>query len=176
MTGVKRSLNVRTLTVCAMLLAVAVILGFFKIPISNVAEIRLQFLPVACGGMLFGPVAGAILGGLTDILGFIVKPTGPYFPGFTVSGIVQGVIYGFILYKKSVSVKRIFAAQLIDTIIISLILNPIWLMVLYNQGFKAVFAARIIKVIIMLPINTVLLTVILKAADAAARRYILPDR
>ena len=44
------------LTVSAMLLALSVILGFFKIPLTQTSEIRLQFLPVAIEGALFGPL------------------------------------------------------------------------------------------------------------------------
>ncbi len=153
----KKLRDLRVLTACAMLLAVSAIFGFFKIPLSDVAEIRLQFLPVACAGMLFGAPAGALVGGLSDILCYIIKPTGPFFPGFTISAVIQGMIYGFILYNKPLSLKRVILAQIIDTVIISLILNPIWLMILYNNAFAAVFSARLIKVAVMLPINTALL-------------------
>lgn len=149
------------LTTSAMLLALSVILGFFKIPISQVSEIRLQFLPVAAEGILFGPLYGGILGGMSDILCYIVRPTGAFFPGFTVSAIIQGIIYGLIL-RKNQSLGRIITASAIDTVIVSLILNPIWLMILYGNSFIVVFAGRIIKVLVMFPINTVLIIVISK--------------
>ncbi len=153
----KKFKDIRVLTVCAMLLAISAIFGFFKIPLSDVAEIRLQFLPVACAGMLFGAPAGALVGGLSDILCYIVKPTGPFFPGFTISSIIQGMIYGFILYNKPLSLKRVIMAQIADTVVISLILNPVWLMILYNNAFGVIFVSRLVKVAVMLPINTVLL-------------------
>ena len=156
--------NVRVLTTVGMLLAISVVLGFFKLPITELVELRFQFLPVACAGMLFGPVTGALMGGLSDILCYIVRPTGPFFPGFTISAVIQGIIYGSMLHKN-VTLKRIIAAQLLDTVIVSLILNPIWLSILYGQGFIAVFAARIIKSIVMFPINTILLAAVLKPAQ-----------
>ena len=159
---------VRRLTVSAMLLAISVIFGFFKIPLSQVSEIRLQFLPVAVEGMLFGPLYGGILGGLSDILCYIVRPTGAFFPGFTLSAILQGVIYGLIL-KKDQGLVRILIAQGLDTVLVSLILNPLWLMILYGNGFIEFFTARIIKVLIMFPINVVLLAVVI----APSRRFIL---
>ena len=149
------------LTISAMLLALSVIFGFFKIPLSQVSEVRLQFLPVAAEGMLFGPLYGGILGGLSDILCYIVRPTGAFFPGFTISAIIQGVIYGLLL-RKNQSLGRILATQALDTVIISLILNPIWLMMLYGNSFVVIFMERIIKVLIMLPINTALLTAVVK--------------
>ncbi len=167
----KKFKSIRVLTTCAMLLAVSAIFGFFKIPISDVAEIRLQFLPVACAGMLYGAPAGALVGGLSDILCYIVKPTGPFFPGFTISSIIQGMIYGFILYNKPLSLKRVIMAQLMDTLVVSLILNPIWLMILYNNAFSVVFFSRIVKVAVMLPINTALLMGVL----SIVRKLPVPD-
>ncbi|MCR5775620.1 MAG: folate family ECF transporter S component [Lachnospiraceae bacterium] len=163
--------TIQRLTISAMLLAISVIFGFFKIPLSQVSEIRLQFLPIAVEGMLFGPMYGGILGGLSDILCYIVRPTGAFFPGFTLSAIIQGVIYGLIL-KKDQSFKRIIAAQALDTIIVSLILNPVWLMMLYGNGLIPIFTGRIVKVIIMFPINTILLTAIVRPASGFAKAHL----
>ena len=160
------------LTVSAMLLALSVILGFFKIPLTQTSEIRLQVLPVAIEGVLFGPLYGGILGGLSDILCFIVRPTGAFFPGFTVSAILQGVIYGVVL-RRSQTVPRIIAAQTIDCILVSLILTPIWLMLLYGNAFIPIFVGRLPKVLIMFPINVILLSLVIGASRRFIRR---PDR
>ncbi len=168
----KKLRDTKVLTTCAMLLAIAVIFGFFKIPISDVAEIRLQFLPVALSGMLFGPAVGGVIGGLTDVLGFLVKPTGPFFPGFTITGIIQGALYGFMLRKKELSIKRIVVTQLLDTLVVSVILNTVNLSILYGQGIMAVLGARIIKTVVMLPVNILLLTVVLRAGGNVYKRII----
>ncbi len=164
--------DTKVLTICAMLLAIAVILGFFKIPISDVAEIRLQFLPVALSGMLFGPAVGGVIGGLTDVLGFLVKPTGPFFPGFTITGIIQGALYGLMLYKKEPTLKRIIVTQLFETLAADIILTTINLSILYGQGIFAVLGARIIKIAVMLPVNILLLTVVLRAGGNMYKRII----
>jgi ECF transporter S component (folate family) len=158
----KSKTALQRLTVSAMLLAVSVVFGFFKIPITQTSEIRLQFLPVALEGMLFGPLYGGILGGLSDILCYLVRPTGAFFPGFTISAILQGIIYGGVL-KKSQSIPRIVAAQAADCILVSLILNPIWLMMLYGNGFIPIFIGRLPKVLIMFPVNIALLVVVTRA-------------
>lgn len=160
---------IQRMTISAMLLALSVILGFFKIPLSQVSEIRLQFLPVAAEGILFGPLYGGILGGLSDILCYIVRPTGAFFPGFTISSIVQGLIYGIILHKDR-SRSRILIAVALDTVIVSLILNPLWLMMLYGNSFIVIFIQRIVKVLIMLPINALLLMAVARLLSASAIR------
>ena len=159
---------IQRLTISAMLLAISVIFGFFKIPLSQVSEIRLQFLPVAMEGMLFGPLYGGIVGGLSDILCYIARPTGPFFPGFTISAVIQGIIYGLILNKEQ-SLGRVLIAQAVDTIIVSLILNPIWLMMLYGNAFIPMFISRLPKVLIMYPVNIALLM----AVTRPGRKYIM---
>ena len=73
-------MNTKTLTVAAMLTAVGIVLGFFKLPINQLIEIRFGSIPIALAGMMFGPGVAGVVGALTDIGGYLVKPTGPFFP------------------------------------------------------------------------------------------------
>lgn len=155
--------NVRVLTVSAFLVAIATVLGFFKVPITELIEIRFQYLPIAVGGAMFGPAVGGVIGMLADVLGYLVKPTGAFFPGFTISSILSGIIYGLFFYKKRITVPRIIAAELTETIICSLVINSINLSILYGNAFSVVVATRLLKVLIMFPIDTIILTVVLKA-------------
>ena len=162
--------DIRVLTVSAMMLALATILGFLKIPVTELIELRFAYLPIACTGMLFGPAVGGIVGAMSDILGFIVKPTGPYFPGFTVTAAAAGVIYGLFLYGKEITWKRVAAAHFVRTIVVSFLLNPLWLSLLYGYGFWAVVAARLLKTVVMFPIETALLYFVLRPAREVSRR------
>ncbi len=155
--------NVRVLTVSAFLVAIATVLGFFKVPITELIEIRFQYLPIAVGGAMFGPAVGGVIGMLADVLGYLVKPTGAFFPGFTISSILSGIIYGLFFYKKRITVPRIIAAELTETIVCSLVINSINLSILYGNAFSVVVATRLLKVLIMFPIDTIILTVVLKA-------------
>ncbi len=155
--------NTKVLTSAAMLSAIGILLGFFKISISQIMEIRFGGLPIGVGSYLFGPAVGAVIGAIADIGGYIVKPTGPFFPGFTISAIVTGIIFGLVLHKKKVTIWRVFVAELIHTVIVNVILNGIWLTILYNNAFWAVLGSRLLKQIIMLPIQTAMLYVLLQA-------------
>jgi len=148
--------DLRVLTTAAMLAAIAVVLGFYKIPISNLIELRFQSFPIAISGALFGPVIGAIVGIIADVGGYLVKPTGPFFPGFTISSAITGIIYGIILHKKAQKwelLGRIAIATVINTVIVGLLLNTEWLSLLYGNPFTAVLISRLPKELIMLPIN-----------------------
>lgn len=147
--------NVKVLTTSALLVAIGIIIDFNRIVVSKTFEISFAFITLAIGGMLYGPVVAGFMGGISDILQYIVRPTGEFFPGFTLNAILSGVIYGIFLYKKEVTIKRVLLCQIVHDILISIILTPIWLNMLYGS---AIFALpRIIRFFVMLPIKVILI-------------------
>ncbi len=154
--------SVSTISVAGMLVAISVVLSFVKIVLSPVLEISFSFLPLASGGLLYGPVVGGIMGMLSDVLGYFVQPNGPFFPGFTLNAVISGALYGFFLYKKPVSLKRVIIVSALITILVNLLLNSLWLSMMYGKAFVVLLSARIIKNLVMFPVNTALLMVLLK--------------
>ena len=166
-------MNLRLLTTSSILVALGVVLSFFRIPISAVTEITLTCLPIAAGGYLFGPWVGMLIGALIDVCGFFIAPKGPFFPGFTISTALIGMIYGLFLYRewwdKNIRQQgllyagttglalRIIVAHLLKTVFISLLLNCFWLSVFYGMDFSAVFLASIPKEAINFPIEAFLI-------------------
>ncbi len=165
----KKLKDVHVLTTTALLVAIATVLGFLKVPITELVELRFAFLPIAVSGMMFGPAIGGIVGVLSDILGYLVRPTGAFFPGFTISTCVSGIIFALFFYKKELTVRRIIAAEVVETIIVSLVLNSINLSILYGTPFITVLSARLLKNAVMLPINTLLLIAIAGPVRRAIR-------
>lgn len=92
--------NVKNLVIVALLMGASFIVNFFTIQITPVLRLSLGFAVSSLIGMLFGPAVGGLCGGLSDIINYIIKPTGPFFPGFTISGILVGILYGIALYNK----------------------------------------------------------------------------
>ena len=154
--------NTKALTLSAMLLAVATVLGFVKIPLNQIIELRFTYLAYGIGGYVLGPVYGTLIGAFSDILAYVVKPTGGFFPGFTVSAALQGLIYGVTLRDHEVTLKRVMAVQVLVSVIISLGLNTLWLSMLYKLPFMATLTPRIIKTVVMCPIEAIILYLILK--------------
>jgi ECF transporter S component (folate family) len=159
-----------------MLIALSVILSFFTIQLSDVLKIGFSFIPLAMGGMLFGPAVGGVMGVVGDILGYFVKPSGPFFPGFTLNALITGAIYGFFFYRRPVTLRRCVLASLTVVIVINLLLNPLWLSILYGHAFIALVSVRIIKNIVMFPINTALLYASLRLLERAGIRSRLSAR
>ena len=91
--------KVRTITTASMFAAIGVILGAYTIQVGNYLKIGFSGIANQFVYYLFGPVVGCFYGGALDILKYLVKPTGAFFPGWTLSAMVAGVIYGCFFYK-----------------------------------------------------------------------------
>ncbi len=145
----------RNMVICGFMAALAVVLGYVaSIDIGPYIRIGFSGIPNRIVEFLFGPVIGCIFGGTLDILKFIIKPTGPFFFGFTFDAMLAGVIYGSFLYKKPVKLWRVFVAELLAKIIVNCFFNTLWISMLYGKGFIAILPARVIKNAVMLPIDT----------------------
>lgn len=154
--------NLKSMVMAAMLLAIAVVLGFFTLQLTEFIKIGFAYIANEFAGMMFGPVVGSLIGGMADILKYMVNPTGPFFPGFTISGLCGGLIYGMVLYKKPLSMKRVIAANTLVTILVNLLLNTYWLTLLYGNAYMALLPARIVKQLVMLPIEVIIFYAVAK--------------
>lgn len=151
----------RTITTAGLMLAIQMVLSSYGvIEVTDSLKISLAHLAVAPTAMLFGPVAASIQGALSDILGFLLKPTGPYFPGFTLSAALLGLIYGLLLYKTRRAPWQIIAARVIVCFLVNILLNTVFLTMLYGPSRLATLPLRALKNIIQLPIDCLLLSAV----------------
>lgn len=158
--------TVRCITLIAMFGAISIVLGYLTIMPVDTIKITFTFLPNEFVYYLFGPVVGVIYGAALDILTWFIRPTGPFFYGFTVSAVLTGLLYGSILYKRPISVKRILIANLIHLCTINLLLNTFWLTQLYGYSFMALLPMRALKAAIMFPVETAMLFAVIKGVEA----------
>lgn len=101
----------KVMAVAAMLIAIGVILGFFSVQLTEFIRIGFSGIPNELASMLFGPVVGGIMGGIGDILKFLIKPTGPYFFGYTLNAMLGPVIYGNFFLSSSDSIGKSRGSQ-----------------------------------------------------------------
>ena len=166
--------KVQAIAVCGIMGALAIVLGYVAtIRIGDYIRVGFSFLPNVIIDFLYGPVVGGIFGGVMDIVKYIMNPTGPFFPGFTISAIVGAVIYGIILYRQKVTILRVFMAQLLVKVVVNLMLNTVWLVMLYGYGLAAILLGRIISNAVMLPIDTVITFAVLTFVQKNIK-YLMP--
>ncbi|HHY82658.1 MAG TPA: folate family ECF transporter S component [Clostridiales bacterium] len=136
------------------------------VPIAGLPALRLSFgeIPLFLSSIILGPMYGAICGALADLLGFPINPQGPYFPGFTLSAALAGFLPGFMgkLVKKGWTWLSLTIVISITTIIISMILNTLWLSMMFDKAFLVLVPPRIIASLIMIPIYVIVIKLFLK--------------
>ena len=120
------------------------------------------FITVAFAACYLGIPEAMLVAGLGDFIGALIKPFGPYFVGFTATNVVLGLILGVFLYKKA-TVLKISAAVVTSKIVCSLILNTIWVSILYRGGldaFWAVFVTRVPFSAVMTVVEITLISIL----------------
>lgn len=160
--------RVTSITGCAMLTALNVAVGSMFIPISPTLRIGFSSIFAGVSGMIYGPVITGIAGIIADSLKYIVRPDGSYFPGFAINEFLTGMIYGCFFYKKEITLIRVILARLCITVFINLILTSLWLNMMYQSPLFT--TVRLIKNVVMFPIDVALLYSALKAAQRIKNR------
>ncbi len=163
-----KRLNVRTLIQVAMLIAIEIVLSRFCSITTPIMKIGLGFVPIAVCGMLYGPIWAGAAGGVADVIGAVLFPSGPFFPGFTVSAILTGVIFGMLLRRDETGWARLSLAVVLNTLGVSLCLNTYWLTHLWGTPFLVLLPTRVVQALIMIPIQFTLLQLIRQPV----RRYL----
>ncbi len=149
----------KILTTTSLFIALNLVLNQITVPIGPTIEIGFAFLPIAVLAYLYGPFNAGISAAIADVLGFLLRPSGFFFPGFTLNALLMGIIFGIFLHRKKITLQRIAFTVLLETIIVSIVLTPIWLNIMYETPLVTI--PRIIKSAILYPINVGLLYIVL---------------
>ncbi len=150
----KQKFTTRTLTTLAMLIAIEVILSrFLSINAWNI-KIGFGFVPVVIAAILCGPLAGGIVGALSDFIGAVLFPIGTYFPGFTLTSFLMGLVFGLFLYKKQGWLQGLTAVG-INQFILGLFLNTFWISVLYGSPYVPLLATRVFQSILLTAVQLI---------------------
>lgn len=172
LSSLSRLKETKVLTFCGMMGALAVVLGYVAtIKVGQYIRIGFSGLPNQVVDYLFGPWIGAIFGGAMDVIKWFASGDGNFFPGFTITAMLGAVIYGFFLYKKPVKVLNVVLSQLVVKIVCNIILNTLWLNMLYGQAIAAILPGRLLSNAIMLPIDSFIMFVMLNLVNKVIRPY-----
>ena len=128
-------MTARTLAYCALLAAISVVLARLIIPMPNVTtRFSLEAVPIFMAGMLFGPVAGGLVGFTADAVGCLFSGFG-YNPIFCVPPILYGVFGGVFRrwLGKGVTLPRLLASMLPPVIMGSILWQSAALAFIYNS-------------------------------------------
>lgn len=139
--------NIKTVVVLALLIAVEIVLSrLLSISLQNL-KLGFSFLVVAFAAREYGVFGGVAVGGLSDLVGALLLPIGPYFPGFTLTAALMGAVYGICL--KRANVKKIVLAQVINNFVLGMLLNSFWISLLYGSPFLSLLPLRALQAAIL---------------------------
>ena len=169
MNNVNKKNLTKQLCALALLIAVGVVLGRL-VPVLSVwnTKIEFSFVAVMLAACIAGPVGGLVTGALIDFIGAILLPTGPYFPGFTATAALTGLVFGLLLYKKC-NIGRIVISVLSTQIVCGFLLNTLFISILYTKAFTALLVTRAIQVVVMSVIEIVFAELVLDRAKLVQR-------
>lgn len=154
----------RVLCASAALAALFVALYALKLQLTPQLRITFTFIPLAVCGWLFGPVPAMIVGAVGDIVGSLLFPQGAYFPGFTITSVLSGLIFGIFLYKKESlnTIMNIAISKFLISALLNVLLNSLWLSIITSKGYIFHLLQHLIKNIAVLPIEIILLIVVFR--------------
>ena len=66
------------------------------------------------------------------------------------------MLYGCFLYRRPLSLRRVLAAELAVSVVCNMLLGTLWLTMMYEKGFLALLPMRVLKNLIMWPVNSMI--------------------
>lgn len=163
--GIKK---VKNLVGTSLFVAMNAALGYLKIVVvPKILEISFSSLALAACAYTYGPIMAGLAGIICDNVKYFLNPSGPYMPLFGLNEFLTGFIYGLFFYKKEITIPRVCIARLVIVLLINMVLTPLWLHILYGKAFIVLVQARILKNVLMYPIDVFLLYTVLKATKRA---------
>ena len=163
-----RDLVVKRIAYLGILVALNVVftrLFSVRIALGGVEGIRLGIggLPVIMAGILFGPIAGGVVGAIGDVTGFLISPMGAYMPHFTLSAALTGIIPALVIkyvFNKQFSLSRALIAIGTGQTITSVILVPYFLNNLFGHPLETTIIPAAVGQAISIPLYAFLILVL----------------
>lgn len=164
----------------ALLLATFIILDRLLTINTQFLAINLSLIPIMLAGMILGWRYATLVGALGDLIGAIFWPFGAYFPGFTISVGLSGLIFGLFLHqtpnkeKKHFKIKA-FVSTAIVLIFINLLLNALWLNIMYGKAYTYYLGIRVVAQAVTFPIYVGTIILLEKALKNPIRKYLYKE-
>lgn len=159
----------RQMTLASMLIALQVVLGKFSVGDPNILKVSLGFMATALIGYFLGPWIGGLSMVVSDLISNTILSSGTlFFPGYTFSAFVSGVIAGLFLYNQKVTWQRSLVYEFFQILISNVIFGTLWIYLMSlsssstGRTFMALLAIRLPKEIISWPIEGLIIFLILR--------------
>ena len=162
--------NPKTLVFAALIIALRVIVKMFKIPLAAGLSLAFDCYVNSLGSIIYGPVVALFVGAISDTLGCILFPTGPYFLPFMFVEMSSSVIFALFLWRRKISVGRVLISKFTVNMFCNIFLTSLFMKWMYiylvdpkGTTYNVINLVRIGKNLVLFPIESVLIVIILGA-------------
>ena len=166
-----RNFTVRPLVFAGVFIALTILFTYVFSIQTPFLRLSFGFLPIAVYASMFGPLQGGIMAMAADILGTALFSPGLYFPGFTLSSFLTGMICGYFLRQRPLSFMQICIPFLMIFLIVDLGLNTLWLTILYHKAASLFFLSRLATNTFCLPVHIGLFYMVYRPLAIFLPRY-----
>ena len=166
----------KSLAICALFVALRIAVKSLRIYIiPGVLQVGFDFVVNSIGSMLFGPILALIGGLISDTVGAVLFPSGPYFFPYALIEMSSGFIFALFLYRCKLTGTRVILSRFTVVTICNLIMTPIvnyWYGVASGNetALKLLSEARIIKNVCLLPFECLILILFFSAISLPLTR------
>ena len=150
----------RSLVLAGVFAALTVLLTYVFAVQTPFVRFSFGFLPLALYGALAGPWRAALVAAAADLIGVSLFGTGAFFPGFTLSALLVGAVYGASFHGRLLTIWRVALTFLFVDTAVHLVLNTLWLYLLYGKGVAALLASRVPKIVLCYPLRVAMFLIV----------------
>lgn len=159
--------DTKMLVFAALIIALRVALKtLVRIPLGPSLDITPAFLANALGAMIYGPVLGGLAAIVSDFLGVMLRGD-TYFLPYVLTEIAGSVIFGMFFYRQKITPVRVILSRFTICMCVNVLLTiPIdnwYQQFTFGYSNTVLTLPRIFKNLFMFPIESVILTVFLRA-------------
>ncbi len=166
----KSMMSTKTLTYCALLSALSVVLARLVIPMPAAdTRFSIEAVPIFLAGMLFGPIPGALVGFCADFVGCLFSPFG-YNPIYCIPPLLYGLFGGIFapFLRRKMSILRMGFSLLPPVVLGSVLIQSAVLSFMqfegaFLEGYIYYLTTRGIQFAITLVLDTAVLYLLFKS-------------
>lgn len=167
--------STRMLALAAMIIALRAVCKMVEIPLAPGLNINLAALFNSVGAMVYGPVVGVIGAIVSDPLGYLLHPDGPYFLPFMLVDMSSSFIFGLLFWKRRLTVSRTMTAKFTVNVVSNILLTSVimkWYYLVFfgvekAEAYNLINLTRIVKNLVLFPLEAIIITVVLGALSPA---------
>ena len=163
--------SIRRLVLCAMFCALTVAISSMFITVGENLYIYFTCFVNVVACAVCGPVLAILYAVAADTLSFFLFSTGGYFPGYLLSSVLGCLVYALLLYRRRITVGKLFAAKFLVNYGVNVALGSVWSSILYGKGYLYYLFKSLVKNTILLPFEVIVMAAIFAVLLPAFSRF-----